>query len=163
MKSIYSVKIETRAGLSADHIRQTILSLGLELKKGEEILAGAAGAKDFCSKIKAETVYIVTSVYVPDWYAAVLSAINHLNQRLSIATFYNMVSPWIANVPQIVVLNTASGKAVACKMTEVFKTYDYVDSNNGVFEDTNRILRNQSKAPVMNRLNAVFAYTNAGS
>ena len=28
---------------------------------------------------------------------------------------------------------------------------------------TNRILRNQSKAPVMNRLNAVFAYTNAGS
>lgn len=62
----YSVKIETRAGLSADHIRQTILSLGLELKKGEEILAGAAGAKDFCSKIKAETVYIVTSVYVPD-------------------------------------------------------------------------------------------------
>lgn len=156
----YSIRLETKADMSADKLRKTLASLGLELRKGEEILAGETGKRELCSKIKAETIYIVTRITAPDWYAAALLAINLLNQKLSVATFYNMISPWIANVPQMVVLNETSCKAVALKMTDVFKTYDYIDSNNGVFEDTNHILTNASKASIMNKLNAVFAYTN---
>ena len=155
-----SVKIESRRGLSIDEVKDTISSIGLEIINGSEIIQQKNENVDFCSKINSETTYVLTRVDLTDPYSAVLRAINLLNSKLSVATFYNTIDPWIAISPQIVVLNTTDGQSENLKLTDIFKTYDYVDSNNSVFEDTKQIILNPEMDDVKNKINSVFAYTN---
>lgn len=155
-----SIKIGSHRGLSVDEVKDTISSIGLEIINGSEIIQQKNGNVDFCSKINSETTYVLTKVDLTDPYSAVLRAINLLNSKLSVATFYNTIDPWIAISPQIVVLNTTDGQSENLKLTDIFKTYDYVDSNNAVFEDTKQIILNPGMDDVKNKINAVFAYTN---
>lgn len=156
----YEIKISQRAGINTDDVRRTLASLGLESKKGTVILESLQDNPDLSSKISSESPYIVTQVHASDIYSAVLSAINKLNSRLSIATFYNTISPWIANRSQIIAHNNQDGTSASLSQTEIFKTYDYVDSRNSVFFDTNRIFNDESKERIASKLSAVFAYTN---
>lgn len=156
----YSIKIETRRGTTTENIREVISSLGLNLKKGNEVSQDYPEQQHLNSKISSETNYIVVSITSTDLFTAALSAINLLNSRLSVATFYNTISPWIASTPQIVVYDISNDLAESLTITDVFKTYDYIDSNNNVFADTNRILNDPNKIQIMNRLHAAFSYTN---
>lgn len=156
----YSIKIETRPGMGAENVRNTIRAVGLRINTGSEIINGDENRRDLYSKLSAETTYIISEVSAADLYSAVLAVINTLNSKLSIATFYNTISPWIANSPQIVAYNKSSHTALALRLTDIFKTYDYIDSNNGVFEDTNRIFTNGAKEHITTKLSAAFAYTN---
>lgn len=156
----YSIKIETRPGMGAENVRDTIRAVGLRINIGSEIINSDENRRDLYSKLSAETTYIISEVSAADLYSAVLAVINTLNSKLSIATFYNTISPWIANSPQIVAYNKSSHTALALRLTDIFKTYDYIDSNNGVFEDTNRIFTNGAKEHITTKLSAAFAYTN---
>lgn len=156
----YSIKIETRPGMGVENVRDTIRAVGLRINTGSEIINGDENRRDLYSKLSAETTYIISEVSAADLYSAVLAVINTLNSKLSIATFYNTISPWIANSPQIVAYNKSSHTALALRLTDIFKTYDYIDSNNGVFEDTNRIFTNGAKEHITTKLSAAFAYTN---
>lgn len=156
----YSIKIKTRPGMGAENVRDTIRAVGLRINTGSEIINGDENRRDLYSKLSAETTYIISEVSAADLYSAVLAVINTLNSKLSIATFYNTISPWIANSPQIVAYNKSSHTALALRLTDIFKTYDYIDSNNGVFEDTNRIFTNGAKEHITTKLSAAFAYTN---
>lgn len=156
----HSIKIETRKGISSESVRDVINSLGLNLKKGSEITQEKVTINNLISKIDTENYYVVISVESTDIYSAVLSAINALNSRLSVATFYNIINPWIASSPNIIVYDIENNSVESFKLSDVFKTYDYIDSNNSVFEDTKSILNNGSKFHIMNRLQAAFAYTN---
>lgn len=156
----YSIKIETRPGMGAENVRDTIRAVGLRINTGSEIINGDENRRDLYSKLSAETTYIISEVSAADLYSAVLAVINTLNSKLSIATFYNTISPWIANSPQIVAYNKSSHTALALRLTDIFKTSDYIDSNNGVFEDTNRIFTNGAKEHITTKLSAAFAYTN---
>lgn len=157
----YSVRIETKPGLSAQMARDVITSLGLNLKSGFDITSEMTEEfKDLYSKLKSDKYYIVVETHATDHDSAALSAINKLHRNLSVAAFFNTIDPWIANSSQIVAFSAADKTARSYKITDVFKTYDYVDSTNNVFDDTRNILVNNKKIIVMNRLNAAFSYTN---
>jgi hypothetical protein len=83
-----------------------------------------------------------------------------LNSSLSVATFYNTINPWIANSPEIVVLNEENQSCDSLRLTDIFKTYDYIDSNNAVFEATRRIILDLDLPEVTTKISAAFAYTN---
>lgn len=156
----YSIKIETKEGMDATYIKETITSMGLVLKDGQEIISSTAGASDLSTKISSESSYLLAQIQATDFYSSVLHSINLLNSKLSIATFYNVINPWITISPQIVAHNTTKNQSLALRLTDIFRTYDYVDSNNSVFSDTNVIFSDTSKAEIMSKLNAVFSYTN---
>lgn len=156
----YGIRIETRPELSAESVRDTIRTLGLQIKVGNDIIDEDPDRQALYSKLNSEKTYIISTIAAPDLHAGVLSAINNLNSKLSIATFYNTISPWIANAPHIVAYNTADHSAIDLKLTDIFKTYDYIDSNNSVFEDTNSIFTNREKEHITSKLSAAFAYTN---
>lgn len=155
----YSLKIETLPGLDAERIREIIRSLGLKIQTGSTIIEASSDKPDLCSKISHDATYVVIDVNATDIYAGVLSAINNLNSKLSIATFYNIISPWIANSPQIIVYDSIKNTAVNLKLTDIFKTYDYIDSHNRIFEYTNQIFGDPSKKEIATRIGAAFAYT----
>ena len=156
----YSIKIETRPGLTSENVRNVIRSLGLQVKKGSEIINDEANKQNLFSKLKAQTSYIVINQQATDMHACVLSVINSLNNKLNVATFYNAIDPWIANSPQIIAYNCATHVAETLQLKDIFKTFDYIDSRNGVFEDSYHIFSDADKAHVMNKLSAAFAYTN---
>lgn len=156
----YSIKIETRTGITAASVRETISRMDLEVLSGREIIDQNNDNAELRSKVHAESTYIATSIRTPDTYSAVLRSINILNSKLSVATFYNIINPWIANSPQIIVVNLSTQKTEGLKLTDIFKTYDYVDSNNSVFADTNSIITNPTMDEVKSKISAVFAYTN---
>lgn len=156
----YSIKIETKEGMDATYIKETITSMGLVLKDGQEIISATTGTSDLNTKVSSESTYLVAQIQATDFYSAVLHSINLLNSKLSIATFYNVINPWIASSPQIVAHNTTKNQSLALRLTDIFKTYDYVDSNNSVFNDTNVIFSDTSKSEIISKLNAVFSYTN---
>lgn len=155
----YSIKIETQPGLGADSIRDIIRSLGLQAETGARVIEGFPDRPSLCSKVSSNTTYLKLSVEATDIYAGVLSAINILNSKLSIASFYNILSPWIANSPQIIVYDAESGSTESLKLTDIFKTYDYIDSHNSIFEDTNNIFRDPTKKDTVIKIGAAFAYT----
>ena len=155
----YSLKIETAPGLNANNIREIIRALGLRTELGEQILSASREKPNLCSKITPTTTYLILNVNATDIYAGVLSAINTLNSKLSIATFYNIISPWIANSPQIIVYDIDSNAAANLRLTDIFKTYDYIDSHNNIFEDTNQIFTDQAKSEIAIKIGAAFAYT----
>lgn len=155
----YSLKIETFPGLDAGKIREIIGSLGLQIEIGNKIIGKSDDRSDLHSKLSPHTTYLMLNVNAPDVYAGVLSAINILNAKLSIATFYNIISPWIANSPEIIVCDTSSKSTVNLKLTDIFKTYDYIDSHNNIFQDTNCIFKDASKHEIQTKIGAAFAYT----
>ena len=159
-KIFYSIRLETSEGISAAHIRETIDSMGLEMKDGRDIINEQMDNTNLCSMLSSESTYVLTNLQATDYRSATLQAINILNNRLSIATFYNVIDPWIASSPQIVAYNETKGQAHSVKLTDIFKTYDYVDSNNSVFCDTNAIFSDETKIDISNKLNSVFTYTN---
>lgn len=156
----YSIKIETRQGITATDVRQTIKDLGIDLKKGEEIIDGQPNRQILYTMLDSDKYYAIVSIVATDANSAVLVAINNLNNLLSIATFYNIVSPWLANSPQITVFNSMSGTAEPLRITDIFRTYDYIDSSNNVFEDTKNIINNPLKVDIVNKLHSAFSYTN---
>ena len=160
LKYIHSIKIETRQGITASDVRQTIKDLGIDLKKGEEIIDGQSNRQILYTMLDSDKYYAIVSIVATDASSAVLAAINNLNNLLSIATFYNIVSPWLANSPQITVFNSMSGTAEPLRITDIFRTYDYIDSSNNVFEDTKNIINNPLKVDIVNKLHSAFSYTN---
>lgn len=156
----FGINIETRQGITAEVVRSIIQSLAMIIRRGSEIIDGDPARSNLYNKLDSSRHYIVVSVDATDLYSATLSAINQLNKQLSVATFYNTINPWIANSPQIVTFCPSTQLAEALKITDVFRTYDYVDSTNNVFEDTKNILINPEKAHIMARLHAAFSYTN---
>lgn len=156
----YSIKIETRPGLTSENVRDVIRSLGLQVKKGSELISEDPDKQNLFSKINSETSYIVINQNATDMHACVLSVINALNSKLSVATFYNAIDPWIANSPQIVAYNCTTHIAETLHLRDIFKTYDYIDSRNGIFEDSYHVFSNTAQAHITSKLSAAFAYTN---
>jgi hypothetical protein len=156
----FSIKIETRQGITSKDVRKIINSLGMKVLKGTEIIQSNTGVDILNSKLDSSKYYIVDELSATDIYSATITAINQLNRRISVATFYNTISPWIAYSPQIVVFSKKNNMVESLKLTDVFKTYDYVDSTNNVFEDTKNILIDSDKSHIMNRLHSAFSYTN---
>lgn len=155
-----AVNIETHNKTTPDRGREIINSLGLNIKKGNEINEDASINKQLNSKVNAEKNYVILSICATDPHSAALKAINMLNSKLSVATFFNLISPRIANSDQIIVYDEDQNFTMSLKITEVIRTYDYVDSNNNVFKDTKNILNDPTKSLRMSKLNAALAYTN---
>ncbi|MGI6298146.1 MAG: hypothetical protein ACOX1T_02920 [Saccharofermentanales bacterium] len=55
----YSIKLETRHGFSADLVRSTIASLGLNSKRGIDIIKESSGLVNLHSKLSSESTYII--------------------------------------------------------------------------------------------------------
>lgn len=156
----FSIKIETRPGLGSEAVRQTVMSLGIDIKKGADIIDSDVNRQALYNLLDSDKHYAIISINAHDLHSAVLTAINTLNSKLSVATFYNTISPFIANYPTIVVFNEANNTATSLRMTDVFRTYDYVDSSNDVFEDTKNIINDPNKQSIIAKLDAAFSYTN---
>lgn len=156
----YRIKIEASPGLTADGVRDIIRALGLQLAVGSTIIDDNQDKPTLCSKISPQNTYLIILVNSPDIIGGVLSAINILNSKLSIASFYNLISPWIANSPEIIVYDSLAQSSANLKLTDIFKTYDYIDTHNTIFEDTIRIFNNVgNKDEIANKIGAAFAYT----
>lgn len=104
----FGINIETRRGIDPESVRSIIQSLGMMVQKGVKIINEDPDRSNLCNKLDSTKYYIVVFVNATDLHSATLSAINQLNKKLSVATFYNTVSPWIANSSQIVTLNFES-------------------------------------------------------
>lgn len=160
-KVFCNIKIETKKDAGIETVRNIINSLGMTVAKGTEIIAESLeGHHELYTKLNAEGYYFSIDIDSKDCFAAALSIINTMNRNLSVAAFYNVISPYIANVTQIVVFSYGDNTASALSIFHLFRTYDYVDSRNSVFEDTRKILMNKQKSNIMARLHAAFSYTN---
>jgi hypothetical protein len=87
----YSIKIETRPGSTVTDVQDAIHSLGIDLNKGSQIIEEHGETVELCSAIDSNKYYSIVSLNATDVYAAALTAINGLNNLLSIATFYNII------------------------------------------------------------------------
>jgi hypothetical protein len=88
-----------------------------------------------------------------------VEAVNTLNKKLSVATFFNTVNPYITYTPTIIVFDSKTRNVTLMKITDIFRTYDYVDSANDVFEDTKNII-SSTNMDVTQKLESAFSYTN---
>lgn len=154
-----SVKIETRSGLSPESIRQTIKSLGINIKKGNEIQDTDATRQNLYNALDAERHYIISEIDAYDPHTAAVEAVNTLNKKLSVATFFNTVNPYITYTPTIIVFDSKTRNVTLMKITDIFRTYDHVDSANDVFEDTKNII-SSTNMDVTQKLESAFSYTN---
>lgn len=156
----YSIKIDPHQVISSSSVRQIIQDLGINIRKGDSIIDHEPNRQVLYSKIDSEKHYVIVMISATDVNSAALTAINNLNNQLSIATFYNILNPWLANSPQIIVFNPISLTAESLRITDVFKTYDYIDSSNSVFEDTKNLINNPQKKDIIYKLHSAFSYTN---
>lgn len=156
----HSIRITTRPGLSSTAVKLTIQSLGIDLKKGVEIITSDSERQGLYNLLDPDKYYAIIIGNTFDIHTAVLSAINTLQSKLSIATFYNTIDPFIASSPNIIAYDTATNRGLSLKITDIFKTYDYVDTANNVFESTKNLFNDDNHNDTMSRLSSAFLYTN---
>ena len=74
------------------------------------------------------------------------------------ATFFNTVNPYITYTPTIIVFDSKTRNVTLMKITDIFRTYDYVDSANDVFEDTKNIISSTNMDVTQKLESAFFLY-----
>lgn len=127
--------------------------------QGNEIQDTDATRQNLYNALDAERHYIISEIDAYDPHTAAVEAVNTLNKKLSVATFFNTVNPYITYTPTIIVFDSKTRNVTLMKITDIFRTYDYVDSANDVFEDTKNII-SSTNMDVTQKLESAFSYTN---
>lgn len=159
---IANIKLDNRRGSNLEFINDTINSLGINLKKGSDIIHADGNPQSLNNFISPDKYYTIIDVEAFDAYSAVLTAINNLQSKISVASFYNLISPFLGDISTIYAFNKNTQQAITLELKDVFQTYDHIDSSSVVFEATKRLLNDpdQNKAVICDKLKSVFSYTN---
>lgn len=138
----------------------SLKSLGFTVHNKEEI---EELYKDKCSidrELSSDKRYVSVCTQATDLVSAARQGICDIAEKMDIASFYNIIYPWDTKSVSIIVINTTSWFVRDFTGEELYQTYDYIDSSNDIFLNTQVIFSNADKRGIQNRLRGAFTYAN---
>lgn len=136
--------------------------LGIKVYCYDDILKSHPDIESKKLPINSDKKYMLFKVKCKDIKSAALNSINSLNNKVTILTFYNKISPLSLNELDVFVINNENNYIKKFKISELYKTYLFQDSSNKVFENVMTLYadNNTNLDSTKSGLNCVFNYAN---
>lgn len=146
---------------SSTFTKDELEKLNFTIKDTSDILSEYQGKNDYLtSMFESSRKYICIDVKAKDIYSAAYKAVQVLSSRINMLSFYNIIDTWdIGNINMISVNNNSFyGKSLTS--SDLFKTYDYIDTSGFIFENTVKIMETPDLKEITDKLLASFSYAN---
>ena len=146
---------------SSSNPKGELKKLDFIIKNTSDILSVYKGKNDkLISLFESSKEYICIDVKAKDVYSAAYKAVQVLSSRINMLSFYNIIDTWdIGNIIMISVdVKSSFGKSLTS--SDLFKTYDYIDTSGFIFENTVKIMKSPDLREIIDKLLASFSYVN---
>lgn len=146
---------------SKPNIKNELRNLGFTIKNTSDILPEYTEKNKIMSTLfDSSKEYICIDVKAKDNYSSAYKAVQILSDKINILSFYNIIDKWdIGNIKMISV-DKSGFFATPLTSSDLFKTYDYIDTSGFIFENTVRIMDNPALKEIIDKLRASFSYAN---
>lgn len=111
------------------------------------------------NKLKNRT-YMAVNITAFDIYSATMQSLNKISEALNMLSFYNLISEWNIKDIKFIALDFSRLSAKLILPSDLYGTYDYLDSSSKIFEYTKHIFSNPYQKKLQNKLRGVFGYAN---
>ncbi|MBO6230460.1 MAG: hypothetical protein J6O50_07815 [Ruminiclostridium sp.] len=109
---------------------------------------------------ESSKAYFSIDVKAKDIYSSAYKAVQILSDKINVLSFYNIIDTWdISNIKMISVDNS-SAYGIPLTSSDLFKTYDYIDTSGFIFENTVKIMNDHALMEIIDKLRASFSYAN---
>ena len=143
-----------------DSMMDILDKMGLKAYSSTELVAQLSQIEDLNTLLKTEKKYFRIEIQAYDAYTAAHNALFSISDKLNLISFYNFVDPWDPTSVGFVSIDNLSAYHTAFSASELYQTYDYLDSSGKIFADTLRIIIDDSKTNIRDKLEGAFSYTN---
>lgn len=110
-------------------------------------------------KLKNRT-YMAVNITSFDVYSATMQSLNKISEALNMLSFYNLIGEWNIKDIKFIALDLSRLSAKLILPSDLYGTYDYLDSSSKIFEYTKHIFSNIYQKKLQNKLRGVFGYAN---
>lgn len=146
-------------GVETDTLER-LSNMGLEILEYEKLVQEYSNLDDIQSLLNAQKRYFRVRVKAFDIYSAAHTAIRRISDQLNMASFYNLVSAWDLSSVSIVAINSVTNYHKQFLASQLYKTYDYLESSGTIFSYTKDIFTDETKRELREKLTGSFGYAN---
>jgi len=159
----FRLKVNPKRGNTKDEARSIIIqelgTFGFQVKNGVEIKSVHPNID--ITQLKDTQDYIIVRTAAYDIFSAAHSAIITLARVLNILSFFTTIESWTVNDITLIAHNTESPYTKSQKASDIYKTYEYLDSSSIVYKRTIQfIAKNGYDHPISQKLLSSFSYAN---
>ena len=160
----FRLKVVPKDGKSKEEYREAVIrhlsSFGIEVKTGIEIEGFCVGIEK--AELKDTQQYMVVQTQAYDVFSAAHFSIIGLSEVLNTLSFFTAIESWSVSDISLIVYNTQSPYTKSLKATDVYRTYEYLDSSSKVYERAERIISPKGHCghPLRQKLLSSFSYAN---
>lgn len=144
------------SSMSIEQVSQIINSLGVEIISYDDVVLQYPFVSD---KLKKKN-YMVVNVTAYDIFSATMQSLNSISEALNMLSFYNMIDGWNIKDIKFIAIDLEKQYSKLILPSDLYGTYDYLDSSSKIFECTKRIFSLQNNEKLQNKLRGVFGYAN---
>lgn len=144
------------SSMSIEQVSQIIYSLGVEIVSYDDVVLQYPYVSD---KLKKKN-YMVVNVTAYDIFSATMQSLNSISEVLNMLSFYNMIDGWNIKDIKFIAIDLEKQYSKLILPSDLYGTYDYLDSSSKIFECTKRIFSLQNNEKLQNKLRGVFGYAN---
>lgn len=162
--SPFRLKVIPKESKSKEEYRevviQQLLSLGIEVKPGAKIKESYADIEK--TELNDVQQYMIVQTQAYDIFSAAHSSIIELSEVLNTLSFFTAIESWSISDISLIAYNTQSPYTKSLKVTDVYRTYEYLDSSSKVYERTKHIisLKEKNTHLLRQKLLSSFSYAN---
>ena len=144
------------SSMSIEQVSQIINSLGVEIISYDDVVSRYPYVSE---KLKKKS-YMLVNVTAYDIFSATMQSLNYISEALNMLSFYNMIDGWNIKDIKFIAIDLEKKYSKLILPSDLYGTYDYLDSSSKIFECTKRIFSLQNNEKLQNKLRGVFGYAN---
>lgn len=159
----FRLKISPKDGESKAVARNAVIqqlkTFEIEVKNCSQIISAYPTIDS--TKLKDTQDYMIVTAEALDVFSASHSAILKLSRILNILSFFTTIESWAVNDITLTAYNTESPYTKCQKASDIYKTYEYLDSSSKVYTRTAQFIsENAPTHPLSQKLLSSFSYAN---
>lgn len=159
----FRLKISPKDGKTKEDSRNLVVmqlhSFGIDVKNRKQIIQIFPSIDS--ALFKETQDYIIVKTDAHDIYSAAHFAIITLARVLNIFSFFTTIDSWSINDLTLIAYNLDSPYTKSQKASDIYKTYEYLDSSSRVYRRTSEFIsQNEYDHPLSQKLLSSFSYAN---
>lgn len=142
------------------NLKNVLENLEFIIEDTSSILPKYQGNDKITSVFDSSKEYICIKVKAKDNYSAAYIAVQKLSDKINMLSFYNIIDTWDIKNIKMIAIDESSSYVITLSSSDLFKTYDYIDTSGFIYENTKKLMNNPDFKEIADKLLASFSYAN---
>ena len=161
--SPFRLKVSAKEGMTKEEARAAVIfqlsTFGIEVKSGAQIKELYVNVEK--TEFNDIQQYMVVKTNAYDVFSAAHFSVITLSRVLNILSFFTTIESWLVSDISLIVYNEEFPYTKCLKASDVYKTYEYLDSSSKVYRRTARIISKKNYDHALSqKLLSSFSYAN---